>query len=275
MNGRHFSKPRYNISGLENFTGTTLHSHNYRIPEPFKGQRVLVIGAGASGRDICLEVAQTAREVLLSHTGSIRASLESPFPDNICEIEKVTGITDNGSIMFVTKETISRKDIDAIILCTGYEYEFPFLTSECGIQVTNHRVHPLYKHVVNAKHPSMAFIGLNFNIIPSLICESQIKFYRSFLLERNRFPSHEVMEQEESQDHHQRVQKGYNVRHAHILHGELQWEYIKELATLGGFDGVKPVIEALYKYVIRQRQVNVYYKDMELEVINDEQWKQL
>jgi hypothetical protein len=44
----------------------------------------------------------------------------------------------------------------------GYEYSFPFLTASCGISVKERRVGPLYKHLLNIRHPTMAFIGKMF-----------------------------------------------------------------------------------------------------------------
>lgn len=43
-----------------------VHSSQYRSPEPFAGQRVLVVGGGNSGAEIACRVAQTAHQVVLS-----------------------------------------------------------------------------------------------------------------------------------------------------------------------------------------------------------------
>ncbi|MGM0616989.1 MAG: flavin-containing monooxygenase [Actinomycetota bacterium] len=48
------------------FTGTAFHSHDYREPTVFDGQRVLVIGVGNSGMDIACDAAPLASKVLLS-----------------------------------------------------------------------------------------------------------------------------------------------------------------------------------------------------------------
>merc|ERR1711988_759516 len=53
------------FDGQENFKGTIVHSENYKKPEVFKGQRVLVIGAGESGSDICNEIASEAAKVAI------------------------------------------------------------------------------------------------------------------------------------------------------------------------------------------------------------------
>ncbi|ETK34725.1 NAD(P)-binding domain-containing protein [Microbispora sp. ATCC PTA-5024] len=52
------------LPGLGNFTGTVLHAAEYRAPEPFAGQRVIVIGAGNSAVQIAAELATVARVTL-------------------------------------------------------------------------------------------------------------------------------------------------------------------------------------------------------------------
>jgi cation diffusion facilitator CzcD-associated flavoprotein CzcO len=46
--------------GSEGFGGTQLHSARYRSPEPFRGQRVLVVGGGNSGAQILAELSLVA-----------------------------------------------------------------------------------------------------------------------------------------------------------------------------------------------------------------------
>ena len=54
----------------------------------------------------------------------------------------------------------------AVILATGYHYTFPFLAPECGVKVDmeNRVVQPLYKHLISIANPSLAFVGLPFNV---------------------------------------------------------------------------------------------------------------
>lgn len=56
--------PRY--AGQENFKGQQLHSADYRNPEPFKGKRLMVVGAGNSGAQILAEVSQLAQTIWVS-----------------------------------------------------------------------------------------------------------------------------------------------------------------------------------------------------------------
>lgn len=50
-------------SGIQKFKGKVLHSQEYRIPEGFRGKRVLVIGLGNSGGDIAVELSRTTSQV--------------------------------------------------------------------------------------------------------------------------------------------------------------------------------------------------------------------
>lgn len=55
------------LPGLEEFEaqhpGSVTHSRTYRDLDPFRGSRVLVIGAGASGVDISIELSAVAAKV--------------------------------------------------------------------------------------------------------------------------------------------------------------------------------------------------------------------
>lgn len=52
--------PRY--QGQETFRGRQLHTANYPGPEEFAGQRVIVVGGGASGTQHLMEIAEVAAE---------------------------------------------------------------------------------------------------------------------------------------------------------------------------------------------------------------------
>src|SRR4029453_3976666 len=48
------------------FGGVTIHSHDYRTPEPFEGRRVVVVGAGQSAAEIAVEVSRLAARPFMS-----------------------------------------------------------------------------------------------------------------------------------------------------------------------------------------------------------------
>jgi hypothetical protein len=76
-------------------------------------------------------------------------------------------------------------DIDVILWCTGYSYDFPFLPTECSAekneelkgQGADHagfgvrleggkRLRGLHLKMVHQEEPTMAFIGLPFSVVP-------------------------------------------------------------------------------------------------------------
>lgn len=127
--------------------------------------KILVIGSGPSGIDITLDLSNRANYVGLSHHSTTLAP--DLFPKNVFQVPDLECITENGFVHFINGTSDS---FDAIILCTGYKYNFPFLTEECGIKTTNNHVTSLYKHVLNIEHPTMFFIGLtNVTIFTHLI----------------------------------------------------------------------------------------------------------
>lgn len=59
-------------------------------------------------------------------------------------------------------------------LTQGYQFTFPFLSDECGLRVDDSYVHPLYKHCINAEHPTMALIGYVFTSAITQMIETQV-----------------------------------------------------------------------------------------------------
>ena len=74
------------------FTGEYLHAHSYRVPEPFAGKRVLVIGPGNSGVDVAADICTTtARTVLCARSPVLimpRMMFGVPNSRTLMKIEK-------------------------------------------------------------------------------------------------------------------------------------------------------------------------------------------
>ena len=59
-NGHNWDPKIPGYEGLDTFTGEVVHSADYKGPDPLRGRRVLVVGAGNTGCDIAVEAAQNA-----------------------------------------------------------------------------------------------------------------------------------------------------------------------------------------------------------------------
>lgn len=58
--------------GQDDYRGSVIHSSEYRRPEPYRGQRVLVVGFGNSGGEIALDLADAGIGVTLAVRGPVR-----------------------------------------------------------------------------------------------------------------------------------------------------------------------------------------------------------
>ena len=55
----------------QDFAGEYLHSHTYRVPEPFRGKRVLVVGMGNSAVDIASDICVVTQSTTISARSAV------------------------------------------------------------------------------------------------------------------------------------------------------------------------------------------------------------
>ncbi|XP_019503432.1 PREDICTED: dimethylaniline monooxygenase [N-oxide-forming] 4-like isoform X2 [Hipposideros armiger] len=83
--------PLESFPGIHKFKGRILHSQEYKVPECFRDQRVLVVGLGNTGGDVSVELSRTAAQVLLStRTGTwlIGRSSDGGYPYTMMHIRR-------------------------------------------------------------------------------------------------------------------------------------------------------------------------------------------
>ncbi|CAP38631.2 Protein CBG21932 [Caenorhabditis briggsae] len=255
----HFFEPLnpYKDSG---FVGEMLHSHDYRRAEHFEGKKVVIVGAGPSGIDITLQVALTARHVTLISKKATYPVLPKTVLQIASHVKSVYGlgvITDEG-------ENIAA---DIIIVCTGYVFKFPFLDSSL-IQLKHNdlMVSPLYQHLCHVDFPkSLFFIGLPLGTITFPLFEVQAKYALSLVSGKGKLPG-DIQNFEE-----RRLKTLENPAAFHIM-VEDQWDYMKELAAMGGFEewNFMETIRKIYCYIMIERKKNVIgYKMVNFELNED------
>ena len=147
---RHFSKPNYpDVNGLQHFEGTFLHSHYYRRPQDFKEKFVLILSHGPSSLDILVELSKHCSLIYLSHKGD---KVPSRLPPNIVKLPLIDHANESGEFVF---ENGFKTLVDVFMPCTGYLYDFPFLTAQCELRLKDGGgvVTPLYKYFIHTKYP--------------------------------------------------------------------------------------------------------------------------
>ncbi|MGS2740077.1 ArsO family NAD(P)H-dependent flavin-containing monooxygenase [Sinomicrobium sp. M5D2P17] len=153
------------VEGRKKYKGIQLHSVDYRKPEPFAGQKVLVVGEGNSGAQITAEISLYCREIKWATkkepefltddvdgyylfnvaTAKYKAEQEGkPFDRsgyNLGNIVMVPSVKDarkrgvlisEGAFTGMSEEGViwengTEEAFDAIIWCTGFGYATAFL----------------------------------------------------------------------------------------------------------------------------------------------------
>ncbi|OVA00739.1 Flavin monooxygenase FMO [Macleaya cordata] len=221
----HYSQPRLpTIKGMDSWRRRQMHSHIYRVPDPFRNEVVVVVGNSLSGTDIAMELVGVAKEIHLS-----AKSLE--IPEGLSKVlsknqkylilhPQIESLHEDGRVLFIDGSWVFA---DSIIYCTGYSYSFPFLDTKEMVVVDDDRVGPLYEHTFPPSlAPSLSFVGIPRKIIGFPFFESQAKWIAQILSGKRTLPSWEDMMQS--------IKEFYNSRDAagvpkHKTHDIASFEY--------------------------------------------------
>ncbi|CAA7387804.1 unnamed protein product [Spirodela intermedia] len=193
----HYSQPRLpTIRGMEVWKRTQLHSHVYRVPDPFRDQVVVLLGVSYSGRDIAIELLDIAKEVHLSAKSlSVSPALSKLLAahPNLHLHPQVESLGEGGKVEFKDGGWVAA---DAVIYCTGYSYSLPFLDGGgfVGVEGDGDRVGPLFEHTFPPSlAPSLSFVGIPRKVIGFPFFEAQARWIAQVLSGRRNLPSPEEM----------------------------------------------------------------------------------
>jgi trimethylamine monooxygenase len=185
----HFSTPNVpQFSGIDQFNGRVMHAHDFRDALEFKGKDVLVVGRSYSAEDIG---SQCWKYGARSVTATYRSKpMGFKWPERFEErplLQRLEGKT-------ATFKDGTSKEIDAIILCTGYLHHFPFLKDDLRL-VTANRLWPtgLYKGVVWEKNPRMFYIGMQDQFYTFNMFDAQAWYVRDVIMKRIKLPKADAM----------------------------------------------------------------------------------
>ena len=259
------------MNSIESFQGKIIHVHDYKRPEDFSGQNVVVFGAGPSGIDIALEMTTVAQQVYLCH--SLPKMLTS-LGEKVIQVNSSIHSFDGNNILLKSGQVL--KDIDSVLLATGYEYEFGFLDESCKISVTSEgRVKDLYLHLVNAHYPSMGIWGIPVKMLPFPLFEQQAKFFMKHLMKEFELPSTSDMIKNSEKDYQERLLQGIPPRHAHKMStSKMLWDYEKRLIQAAGITPIKPVVRDLFKFLaVHRPKFLKEYKEWRFTIISDQEFE--
>ncbi|WP_326811080.1 NAD(P)/FAD-dependent oxidoreductase [Streptomyces scopuliridis] len=192
-----FGRPkRPALPGLDSFAGRVLHVTDYRSPEPFAGQRVVVVGAGNSAVQIASELALRSR-VTLASRAPVKWFKQRPLAGKDLHFWlKVTGldaaplgrfqkapatmaVIDDGRYraalaarapdrrpLFtgidgaeLTWQDGTTERVDTVVLATGYHPDLAYLAP---LGALDGQGRPRHRDGASLTHPALAYVGLEW-----------------------------------------------------------------------------------------------------------------
>lgn len=186
----HFSTPHVPyFEGLSTFNGRVLHAHDFRDALEFRGKDVLLIGRSYSAEDIG---SQCYKYGARSITTSYRSRpMGFAWPENWKEVPLLQRV-ENKTCYFADGTS---REVDAIILCTGYQHAFPFLPDSLRL-TTNNRLWPsgLYKGVVWEEQPALFYLGMQDQFYTFNMFDAQAWYVRDVVMGTIVLPEKSVMQ---------------------------------------------------------------------------------
>ncbi|KAJ7862518.1 hypothetical protein B0H14DRAFT_3107725 [Mycena olivaceomarginata] len=169
-----------NISGLQEwadkFPGSIIHSRQYRRPEPYTNESVLVVGGALSGVEITREINPTAWRVYQSVRAANPLVPYDPayaylnrLPANVSIVPEIRRFyPHNGSIELVNGTLLH--GIGRIVFATGFRYSFPFLPQyhnlsasvEHPIVTDGTHLRFLHEDFLYIADPTLGFLNMNW-----------------------------------------------------------------------------------------------------------------
>lgn len=184
--------------------------------------------------DISFLLTKVCSEVIFAHRSGFKLDFAMPENLKICPV--VQEITDEGAILIDGTACA----VDTIIYATGYQYSFPFLNEKCGIEIGDGNIQYLYKHCINIQHPRMAFIGMPFYALTTLLFDLQSQFVMKHWSGQIQSPTRDEMLKDAGTELQKRLDLGWSKRHAHKM-AELSKAYHDDLADIAGVERTKDV----------------------------------
>ncbi|OLT32127.1 NAD(P)/FAD-dependent oxidoreductase [Rhodococcus sp. BGS-1C] len=188
----HFSTPNApQFEGLDQFSGRVLHAHDFRDAREFAGKRLLLVGSSYSAEDIgtqCYKYGAT--EVTFSYRS---APMGHDWPEAFSEVPLLERLDGNVAHF----KDGSTREVDDIILCTGYQHNFPFLPDELRLQTKN-RLYPrdIYKGIAFQQNPKLMYLGMQDQYFTFNMFDAQAWYARDVILGRIELPDFDVREKD-------------------------------------------------------------------------------
>jgi len=185
----HFSTPNVpEYPGFDSFPGRVLHAHDFRDAVEFKDRDILILGTSYSAEDIGSQCWKYGcKSVTVAHR---TAPMGYDWPDNWQEVPKLDRM-EGRTAHFIDGTS---KDVDAVILCTGYLHHFPFMEEALRLRTANRLASAdLYKGVAFVPNPKLMYLGMQDQWYTFNMFDAQAWWARDVIMGRIALPDEAAM----------------------------------------------------------------------------------
>ena len=250
----HFSVPNVpEYPGFDGFNGRILHAHDFRDAREFEGKDILIMGSSYSAEDIGSQCWKYGAKSIVSCYRS--GPMGYDWPDNWDEVpalDRVEGRTAHFS------DGTSR-DVDAIILCTGYKHHFNFLPDDLRLKTANRlATTDLYKGVVWVHNPKLFYLGMQDQWFTFNMFDAQAWWVRDAIMGKLDIPDRAAMDAD-----WQKRQADEDALEDDYACIKYQGDYVAELIAetdYPSFD-VDKACEQFYKWKKHKKQDIMAFRD--------------
>ena len=186
----HFSFPNVpHYPGFESFNGRILHAHDFRDAREFADKDILILGTSYSAEDIGSQCWKYGcKSITVAHR---TAPMGYDWPENWQEVPALERV--EGRVAHFIDGT--SREVDAIILCTGYVHHFPFLPDDLRLKTANRlAANDLYKGVVYTGNPDLFYLGMQDQWYTFNMFDAQAWWVRDCILGKIGLPDGAAME---------------------------------------------------------------------------------
>ena len=246
----HFSTPNVpHYEGFESFNGRILHAHDFRDAREFTDKDILILGTSYSAEDIGSQCWKYGcKSVTVAHR---TAPMGFDWPDNWQEVPALLKV-DGKTAHF---KDGSHKEVDAIILCTGYKHHFSFLPDDLRLKTVNRlAAADLYKGVVWAHNPKLFYLGMQDQWFTFNMFDAQAWWARDVMMGKIALPSDKAALLADVAEREAREEASDDTKYAIKYQGD----YVKELIAetdYPSFD-VDGACEAFYEWK-KHKSINI------------------
>tara|TARA_A100000164_G_C21925701_1_gene782953 strand:+ start:1459 stop:2799 length:1341 start_codon:yes stop_codon:yes gene_type:complete len=188
----HFSTPNVPYyDGFDSFNGRILHAHDFRDAREFTDKDILILGTSYSAEDIGSQCWKYGcRSVTVAHR---TAPMGFDWPKNWQEVPALIKTEGNEAYF----KDGSKKEVNVIILCTGYQHHFPFLPDNLRLKTANRLATAnLYKGVVWVSNPKLFYLGMQDQWFTFNMFDAQAWYTRDIIMGKIELPNASVMEED-------------------------------------------------------------------------------